>query len=153
MLTEQAAYAAIVTPKPFGLPGAFNATRDTGPSEAPAWQVDAVAEYALETETHETPLRTEFAARIYGLTGCSISSSAITVNSEARRATAILDGVVFHLSGHNLIIMRPCSHCGVGRFESPPLGSRADLGFALIGWRPYHADCEPTDSTDGEADY
>lgn len=153
MLPEQTANVRVVASEHLGLPDAITAAMKTAAPGAPTWQADAVAGYALESEAYDTQLRTELAARIYRLTGCSISSDAITVNREVRCASTTLDGVVFQLHGHEVIIARPCSYCGVGRFESPPIRGRAVLGHALIGWRPYHVACEPTDPTDDGADY
>jgi hypothetical protein len=121
------------------------AAPDTWAAAPPAWQAAAVAAYALEAGAGGTHLGAELAMRAHELTGCAIPDGAITVNCDARRATAALDGVVFQLRGHDLILLRPCAYCGTGRFESPALCSRADLGHALSGWHPYHAGCEPAD--------
>jgi hypothetical protein len=61
-----------------------------------------------------------------------------------------MDGVIFQLQGSDLILLRPCVYCGVGHFTSPPIATPADLGYALSGWQPYHADCEPADPDDAE---
>lgn len=124
---------------------AITAAPDTWAAAPPAWQAAAVAAYALEAGAGGTHLRAELTSRVHALTGCAIPDGAITVNGDARRATATLDGVVFRLRGYDLILLRPCAYCGTGRFESPSLCSRADLGHALAGWHPYHAGCEPAD--------
>ena len=126
-------------------PRATTAAPDTWAAAPPAWQAAAVAAYAVEAGAGGVHLRAKLAMRVHELTGCAIPDGAITVNDDAQRATATLDGVVFQLRGHDLILLRPCAYCGTRRFESPSLCSRADLGHALAGWRPYHAGCEPAD--------
>jgi hypothetical protein len=124
---------------------ATTAAPDTPVATLPAWQAAAVAAYALEAGAGGAHLRAELAARVHRLTGCAIPAGAITVNCDARQATAALDGVVFQLRGHDLLLLRPCAYCGTGRFASPCVCSRAELGHALSGWQPYHAECEPAD--------
>jgi hypothetical protein len=131
-------------------PRATTAAPDTWAAAPPAWQAAVAAAYAVEAGAGGTHLRAELARRMHELTGCAIPDGVITVNSEARRATAALDGVVFQLRRHDLILLRPCAYCGTGRFESPSLYSRADLGHALAGWHPYHAGCEPADPAEGD---
>src|SRR5260370_41846675 len=128
-----------------GQPRATTAAPDPWAAAPPAWQGAAVAAYAVEAGAGGAHLRAELAMRVHELTGCAIPDGAITVNDDAQRATAALDGVVFQLRGHDLILLRACAYCGTGCFESPSLCSRADLGHALAGWRPYHAGCEPAD--------
>lgn len=114
------------------------------------WQAAALAMYRREVSEGGARLRAELAAQVRALTGRVIPSSAITVDCDGHRAGATMDGVVFQLQGHNLLLLRPCAHCGTGRFASPPLCSRTDLGYALFGWRPYHASCEPADLDDAD---
>ncbi|HEX9039085.1 MAG TPA: hypothetical protein VF808_19035 [Ktedonobacterales bacterium] len=114
----------------------------------PAWQVASLRTYAQETGVNGAHLRAELAARVSSLTGCAIPASAITADLTARRATGALNGVVFQLQGHTLILLRRCAHCGAGHFTSPPIESRSDLGYALAAWMPYHPDCAPADPPD-----
>lgn len=142
--------AAVSAADPVGRPVAATATA-TATAEArarapSAWQAAAVAAFALEAGVGSSNLRAELAARLLGLTGCAVSDGAITGDRDARRATATLDGVVFQLWQHDLLLLRPCAYCGTGLFASLPLSSRADLGHALSGWQPYHTECEPVDS-------
>ena len=131
-------------------PRATTAAPDTWAAAPPAWQAAAVAAYTVEAGAGGTHLGAELARRVRGLTGCAIPEGAITVNGGARRATAALGGVVFQLRGHDLILLRSCAYCGTGRFESPSLRSRADLGHALAAWHPYHVGCEPADPAEGD---
>jgi hypothetical protein len=113
-----------------------------------AWQAATLATSAHEIGVDGAHLRTELATQVSMLTGCAIPESTITADPAARRATAAMDGVVFQLQGHRLILLRHCAHCGTGLFASPPIESRSDLGYALAAWRPYHPDCVPTDPPD-----
>ncbi len=115
-----------------------------------AWQAAALATYAHESAVGGANLRAELTAQVQALTGCAIPDPdrTIAVDRDARRATVTVDGVVFQLQGHDLLLLRPCAYCGTGRFASPPIVGRADLGYALSGWQPYHRDCEPVDSAD-----
>jgi hypothetical protein len=70
------------------------------------------------------------------------------VDIAGRSASTVVDGVFFLLRGDELVIVRPCAHCGTDRFTSEPLERQADLGNALAGWTPYHPDCEPVDPPD-----
>lgn len=116
----------------------------------PTWQTAASAAYARDAAASDGRLRAELAARLRALTDCALPDSAIIVDAVARRAIAALDGVVFQLQAGDLIVARSCAHCGTGRFASPPLTSRADLGHALTAWQPYHAGCEPSDPTEAD---
>lgn len=121
-------------------------------ADAPVtWQAAALRAYALGAGADSAHLRSELAACVQALTGRTISDGPITADGTTRRMTAVVDGVAFQLQGHDLRLLRPCAHCGTGRFASPSLTSRADLGYALAGWQPYHAGCEPTDpATDAD---
>jgi hypothetical protein len=114
----------------------------------PAWQATAVEAYADEAQAGGVGLRAKLAARLQALTGREVRADAIVTDLVTRRATTTMDGVVFQLQSSDLILMRPCVYCGVGRFSSPPIANPADLGYALSGWQPYHADCEPADPAD-----
>jgi hypothetical protein len=136
------------TAKPYASPPArqpTSAPTATSTPEPSTWQADVVAAYTAAIGDRKARLRGEFGARIQDLTGCSVLAEAIMVDDTGHWATLTLDGLVFQLRGHDLIVLRPCAHCGVGRFESLSLCTQADLGYALAGWRPYHADCEPVD--------
>lgn len=131
-----------------GRPGKGKALPEFWTDVSCRWRAAALAAYALEAGEDDDSLRAELAARVRRLTGCAIPDGAITADGSARRATAVLDGEVFQLQGHELIVLRPCAHCGTGLFASPSLASRADLGYALSDWQPYHAGCEPVDPAD-----
>ena len=148
MPSQQQMSAEGATSEQFTWIRATMTTLEISASELPAWQADAIAAYMIEARAGDTHLRAELCARVHDLTGCSISDSAITVNCEACRATATLDGVVFQLQGHDLILLQPCAYCGTGRFKSPPVCGRADLGYSLVGWHPYHPGCEPADPSE-----
>jgi hypothetical protein len=109
------------------------------------WQAAALTANALEAGGDGAYVRSELAIRVQALTGRMILDSPIAADGAARWVTAVVDGVAFQLQGHDLRLLRPCAHCGTGHFTSSSLVSRADLGYALSGWQPYHAGCEPAD--------
>src|SRR5215207_1494688 len=110
------------------------------------WQAAAVGEYERSLPTRHADLRTQFAARILALTGRQISSEEIY--TDGRLAVAGVDGVTFRLRHSDLVLVRTCTYCGTGHFESPEIKDLADLGYALSAWLPLHEDCEDYSSED-----
>ncbi len=127
---------------------AASAASESRTAALPAWQAAALATYSKEMGLGGPGA--ELAARVQALTGCEIPDTAIILDASARRATTTLDGVVFRLQGSDLLVLRSCAYCGVGRFASPPIASSANLGHALSDWRPYHVGCAPDDPTDAD---
>jgi hypothetical protein len=111
-----------------------------------SWQAAAVGEYEQSLPVRLVDLRTQLAARILALTGRQISSEEIY--ADGCLAVAGVNGVMFRLHRHSLILVRSCTYCGTGNFESPEIGSFADLGYALSAWRPLHEDCEDYSAED-----
>lgn len=107
-----------------------------------SWQDRAVAAY------RKADPRRELAARVLLLTDRTIPLDAIFVNPTDGTATASLDDVVFRLRRDTLMVVRSCAYCGVQQFESPPINSPADLGYALDAWQPYCEECAPEDPPD-----
>ena len=60
-------------------------------------------------------------------------------------AGVVVDEVVFRARNHQVVVLRSCAECGITRFESAPLFSRADLGYALGAWQPHCRSCQPED--------
>jgi hypothetical protein len=116
--------------------------------ESRDWQAKAVAVYAGTTDAARQQLQHRLAKRLLDLTGHGAPAEAIAVDAEGRSASAVVDGVRFLLRRDDLMIVRPCAHCGTGRFVSEPLECQPDLGYALAVWEPYHRDCEPQDPPD-----
>ena len=116
--------------------------------ESPAamydWQASVVAAYR-EAQEQERPLAVALASRIYTLAGRAIAPESVFVDREAGLAVAVVDGVVFRMRRGQISILRACQECGVGRIESQPLVTRADLGHALSAWEPRCASCEEED--------
>jgi hypothetical protein len=117
-------------------------------NESSDWRVNAVAVYADTADMARLRLRRRIAERLLAITGYGAAEETIAADTAGRSASAVVDGVLFLLRGDALVIVRPCAHCGTGRFISEPLERRADLGYALSGWAPYHRDCEPVDPPD-----
>jgi hypothetical protein len=148
---QQAMTTLIASPDRAAQPVTQTATPRTRADAPCAWRAAALAAYTLEAGVDGAYLRAELATRVRTLTGCVIPESMITVDRAARRATGAMEGVVFQLQRHNLILLRPCAYCGMGLFESAPLSSLTDLGYALSDWQPYHRGCEPGDTGEIES--
>jgi hypothetical protein len=114
-------------------------TPDPGPRSS-SWQARAIAAYRL-SQPDEAALRLKLAAAVHALTGRAIAPDAILVDLTGRAASARADGARFRWADGQLHLLRPCAHCGLGAFASPPLRSAAELGFALSDWQPLHDDC------------
>ena len=109
-------------------------------SQPLSWQAAAVGEYERSWPIGHADLRTDLAARILRLTGRQISSEEIY--ADGFLAVASVDGVRFWLHNYSLVLVRACTYCGTGRFESPKISNLSDLGYVLSVWRPLHDDCE-----------
>jgi hypothetical protein len=116
-------------------------------AEPGAWRAQAVGEYVRSLPERREALKAELSARVFGLTGRCIPPE--DLHAEEISAVAGIDGATFRLYREGrLVLMHACAHCGTGRFESPEIGSRADLGYALSDWRPVHEACEDFSSED-----
>ncbi len=111
------------------------------------WQAVVVAAYRHAERTTIDRLGCELASRIRELTGQSIEANSISVDAGTRTATGMVDDVVFQVRHGQVVVVRPCVQCGVGRFASPVIDCAADLGYALAGWEPRCAGC-PLDDAD-----
>ncbi len=114
-------------------------------AQSRSWQTAILAEYTENIGEAALRRRSTLAGWILQLTGRVVPEQVIIVDAAARWAMTMVDGVMFQLSGHDLVVVLPCAHCGTGRFESAPITSRIDLGYTLAAWQPFHGDCEPTD--------
>jgi hypothetical protein len=110
------------------------------------WQARAIGSYRQAQRKALDALPELLATRVSGLTGRSINPEDVFVDRDAELATVVVDGVVFRAHDHKVVILRTCEECGIQRFESAPLFSRADLGYALRGWQPRCPGCEEEDS-------
>jgi hypothetical protein len=140
-------YAQRFAPDALNYPPIFNAEPDAArhATSAHTWHAEAIIDHVGAADELALRLRRRLAERVGSLTGVAISQWDITVNLAARCALVTVDGVEFQLRGHDLSIVCPCAHCGTGRFETPPIAERVDLGYALTGWQAYHPECEPAD--------
>ena len=111
-----------------------------------SWQAVAVGEYEISLPARHAEMRTELSARILALTGRQISPREIY--TDGSMAVAGVDGVTFRLHHHSLLLVRTCTYCGTGHFESPEISSLSDLGYAMSAWRPLHEDCEDYSAED-----
>ena len=122
--------------------------RDNGSSQQQSWQATLIADYTRTVVGQTQRIRQRLAQEVLALTGHVIGEQTIAVDIGARRASVVVDGAMFLLRGESLRIVRTCVWCGTGQFESDPITSRSDLGYALAGWQPCHAECEPADAPD-----
>ncbi len=111
-----------------------------------AWMARAVAAYMQRYD--EANLRATLARQVRLLTDKLPADEQIWVDLTNRAASVSVDGMLFRLEQGELMLMRPCAHCGVGQLASAPLRSIADLGHALAIWEPLHHDCRPEDLVD-----
>ncbi len=95
------------------------------------WKARSVAAYRQAQSQVIATLPAELAFRVHSLTGRTIAPESIFVDPEAQMATAVVDGAVFRLRDRQLVLVGPCAECGNHHFESPPLATQADLGYAL----------------------
>ena len=107
------------------------------------WQAESIRRYQRGYAREAAVLRATLVERVLALTGRSVAPDAVYVDVDERYAHAMVDGVMLRLWGSELVLVRPCAVCGVGRFESAPLRSLADVGRALSAWRPTHEGCAP----------
>lgn len=112
------------------------------------WLARTIEVYRLGRLNIEQDLRCELVDRILALTGRELPTDLIYVRGDRRTARASLDGISFRLMDHRLVRLSACTYCGVGEFESPTLERQADLGYALLDWKPHCADCAPSDPAD-----
>lgn len=111
------------------------------------WKARAIASYR-EHHGAAMSLVEALLRAVDSLTGQAAAAERIWVNEAERSAGAVVDGVHFRYEHGRLVVLRPCSHCGLGQLPSRPIGAQADLGFALAAWQPLHFDCQPEDPSD-----
>jgi hypothetical protein len=112
------------------------------------WQRRAVERYRRQRPDAAAALRAEIAAPVGRLTGRTVDLSTVVVDEQQQAALVTIDGVQFHWDRSQLTLIRPCAHCGLGSFASPPIRGAHDLGYALSGWKPLHRDCQPFEPDD-----
>lgn len=123
------------------------AASQTTPAQQPAdWQARATSSYRQAQRQTLATLPELLASRVSALTGRSIVAEDVFLDQDAELATIVVDGVVFRAHHGQVVVLRACVECGIARFESAPLYSRADLGYALSGWQPRCQGCEEEDS-------
>ena len=146
-------HSAIVHPAPPITTIALRAPApaQVSPAQAPAnWQARAISSYRQAQRQALTVLPELLASRVSALTGRSIDPEDVFVDLDAELATVVVDGVVFRARNQQVVVLRSCVECGITRFESSPLFSRADLGYALRAWQPRCGTCQPEDPADIE---
>jgi len=110
------------------------------------WHARAVDAYRQSKRDELSVLREELAAWIAALTERTIVLESIYVDEADQTATVALEGIVFQLRRHKLVLLRGCPECGLGVYESPAIQTIADLGYALSAWQPPCRNCAHEDS-------
>ena len=110
------------------------------------WREGVVTAYQVAREQEIDTMRRTMAERLCMLIGQTIRPESVYVDPAARMATVRVDGVLFRGRREDVRLVRPCAHCGSGLFESPPLDTPADVGYALSPWMPAHPNWEAEDS-------
>jgi hypothetical protein len=122
------------------------AATPANPAQPPAdWQARAISSYRHTQRQALTMPPELLATRVSALTGRSVDPEDVFVDLDAELATVVVDGVVFRARNQRVVVLRSCVECGIERFESRPLFSRADLGYALSVWQPLCRNCQPED--------
>jgi hypothetical protein len=114
------------------------------------WQARAISSYRHAQRQAISVLPELLATRVATLTGRVIEPDDVFVDLDAELATVVVDGVVFRAHNQQVVVLRSCVECGIMRFESAPLFSRADLGYALSAWQPHCRSCQPEDPAEIE---
>jgi hypothetical protein len=109
------------------------------------WPAHAISAYYYAQRQALAALPTLLATRVSALTGRSITPEDVFVDYDAELAVVVVDGVVFRAHDGQVTVLRSCVECGIERFESAPIFSRADLGYALRGWQPRCQGCQDED--------
>jgi hypothetical protein len=109
------------------------------------WQARAISSYRQAQRQALAALPDLLASRVSALTGRPLDPADVFVDADAELASVVVDGVVFRARNHQVVVLRSCVECGITRFESAPLFSRADLGYALGAWQPHCRSCQPED--------
>jgi hypothetical protein len=109
------------------------------------WRAAAIAAYWQDQPDAFSAMVADLRLRLLDLIGRAPEPAAVIVDRIARTAQVAIDGVIFRLQGQDLVLLRGCATCGLRQYVSPPIRSRADLGYALAIWEPHCPDCEPED--------
>jgi len=106
-------------------------------AEPLSWQAAAVADYGRSWPIRNADLHMDLSARVLALTGRRISPQEFY--TDGHLAVVGVDGATFRLyHGGDLVLVRTCTYCSTGHFESPQIATLPDLGYALSAWRPLH---------------
>jgi hypothetical protein len=116
---------------------------------APTWREGAIAAHRQTERERALALRADLAARVRVLTGAAVAGDSVYLNRETGEATVAVEGAVFRLAHGELVLVRPCAHCGTGQFKSAAIVERTDLGAALVDWLPLHDECQMGESAEG----
>ena len=114
-------------------------------SRPQTWHSRAVEAYRQAEGDQIATLQVEMVSRIAALIRRNVEVGSVYVDRSEQTATVAVDGFVFRLRRGELVLLRPCSECGIGRYESPSIRTLADLGYALSAWQPACVSCQAED--------
>jgi hypothetical protein len=115
------------------------------PRQLGSWQAHAIAAYRQAHERSLAELPTTVSAGVSALIGKQVAPEAVFVDADTGVAAVVVDGVTFRSHDGQIVLLRVCAECGTRYFESLPLATPADLGFALSAWKPLCPGCQPED--------
>jgi hypothetical protein len=115
------------------------------PRPSADWPAHALSAYYYAQRQALAALPKLLATRVSALTDRTINPEDLFVDYDAELAVVVVDGVVFRAHDGQVTILRTCVECGIERFKSAPLFSRADLGYALSAWQPRCRGCQEED--------
>ncbi len=99
------------------------------------WREEAVTAYRRSEGTASSAVH-ELTTRVRELTGQLVEPGAIQLDRTTQTATVAVGDLWFQLRGRELCLVRPCVHCGAGRFASAAIHDLVELGHALAVWEP-----------------
>jgi len=115
-----------------------------------SWQVRAIQAYHEATQQELAVLPAVLAAWVAALTDRPVMPDQVYVDKDARAGHLSVEGVHFRLAHDELVVLRKCVSCGNHEYASPPIGTVAELGYALSAWQPT---CEQCALNDPEASW
>lgn len=108
------------------------------------WMANAITAYRRLGEEETPDLQAQLASLLLHLIGHEAMAASIWVDAGGRMAVAKLDDHTFCVRGEELPLLRSCTYCGMGSFNSVRIRTVEDLGRALT-WEPRCQGCEPDD--------
>jgi hypothetical protein len=110
--------------------------------QASAWRTEALAGHR-QPQLDQHALAQRLVTAIRRLTGSTLDPEGLIIDAPNQAAWSSFEDARVRWRQEQLVVVRPCAHCGCGAFASRPILSLRDLGYALSVWQPLHRDCRP----------